>query len=295
MARYLLFISLIVIIGSTLLLGCNKSGPDTVYEQLDPVDAKTEQHILAATVQITMVREEILETGIGSNSENEVIVSWKTVSAATKGIGTLISVEDEVVLVTHNHWSQMVGYSRPDRVRFLNAQGEWLLEIGGIEFQHNILYRDGGTLIMRAPQALVNELNPVQIVRGSLELVPGATVHLVTQQPGSETQVGLLAAQVITIGEHGQHSVMTLQSMNGQSIEPGDSGGGIWSNGALVGNMWMTIREEWRHPNNPEESNIVGTDRSRAAGLTESLLQLTGQSLQITEELPAVLEELAME
>jgi hypothetical protein len=295
MARKILFISLVGIIGSALLFGLKNSGPSITHAQENPLDAATEQRILRATVQITMVREEIQETVIGATSETKVLVSRTPVVTVADGIGTLVSFEGEVVLVTHNHWPQVVDYTKPDGVQFHNAQGEWLLEIDGVEFQHNILYRDGGTLVMRAPEALVSQLEPIATVGDNQNVVLGDVVHVVRHEPGSETQVGFLAAQVTAVNEDGQHSVMTLQSANGQSIEPGDSGGGIWSDGALVGNMWMTIREEWRYPDKPEETTMVVTDRSRAAGLTASLLDMLEQSLVDVQATSALSDGLVMD
>jgi hypothetical protein len=40
--------------------------------------------------------------------------------------------------------------------------------------------------------------------------------------------------------EYGLPSLM-LRRVNGKAIEPGDSGGGIWLDGRLVGNMWYRV------------------------------------------------------
>ncbi len=107
--------------------------------------------------------------------------------------------------------------------------------------------------------------------------------------------MGFLAAQVVAVGDDGQHSVMKLQSVDGQTVIPGDSGGGIWLGGVLVGNMWMTIQEQWHYDDNPEPTATVTTDRSRAAGLTESLLSLIGQSLDNLQESVTVDGEFVIE
>jgi hypothetical protein len=286
MARKILFISLVGIVGSALLFGLNSSGLSIIHAQSSALNAVTEQRILRATVQITLVCEEIQETAIGSTSEVRGQVSRTTNSTIADGIGTLVSYEGEILLVTHNHWPQMVDSAKPDRVRFHDAQGEPLLEIDGAVFYYNILYRDGGTLVMRAPEALVNELEPVVEVSDHQSVVPGQIVHVVRHQPGSEKKVGLLTARVTAVDEDRFHSVMTLQSMNGQSIEPGDSGGGVWVNGTLVGNMWMTIRQERFHSDSPEETTLTVTDRSRAAALKESLLNSLGQTPMDMEKCP---------
>jgi hypothetical protein len=276
MARGILLISLVGIIGSALLLGLNDSALPTLHAQSNMLDGETEQRILRATVQITMVGEEVQDTVIRSTSESYVQVSQTWHLMRAEGIGTLVSLGGEVVLVTHNHWPQMVDATKPDRVRFHDAQGELLLEIDGADFYYNTLYRDNGTLVMRTPDELLDKLEPIGEVGDSQGIAPNDTVHIVRHQPGSEMRIGSLEARVRAVDQDGLHTKMTLQSVNGQSIEPGDSGGGIWFNDTLVGNMWMTIREEWSHPDDPGTTTMMVTDRSVAAGLTMNLL---GESL----------------
>jgi hypothetical protein len=62
--------------------------------------------------------------------------------------------------------------------------------------------------------------------------------------------------------------------LNGQAIEPGDSGGGVWLDGRFVGNLWTTVikvHQEWWQVLGPVETTTV---RSQAAGVTEDLLEL---------------------
>jgi hypothetical protein len=272
MARKILFISMIGFIGSVLLFDLIRSGSSTAHVQAFPLDAKSKQRILGATVQITMVRQEVQDTMCESTSESIAELSRMQTITVAEGIGTLVTLEGVILLVTHNHWPQMVGSAKPDLVRIHDAQGELLLEIDGVDFYYNTLYRDGGTLLMRVPDELANKLEPDGEVSESQSLAPGDIVHVVHHQPGSEMELGFMAAQVTAVNQDGLHSVMTLQSANGHSIEPGDSGGGIWLNGKLIGNMWMTIREERRYFGIPETTTIRVTDRSRAAGLTTNLL-----------------------
>ncbi len=272
MARKILFISLVGFIGSALLFDLNKSGSSTVHVQAIPLDAESKQRILGATVQITMVRQEVQDTVSESTSESVAALSRTLALTTAEGIGTLVTLEGEILLVTHNHWPQMAGSAKPDLVRFHDAQGELLLEIDGVDFYYNTLYRDGGTLLMRVPDKLANKLEPAGEVSDSQSLAPGDIVHVVHHQPGTEMELGFMAAQVTAVSQDGLHSVVTLQSANGHSIEPGDSGGGIWFNGKLIGNMWMTIREERSYFGIPGTTTIRVTDRSRAAGLTTNLL-----------------------
>jgi hypothetical protein len=72
--------------------------------------------------------------------------------------------------------------------------------------------------------------------------------------------------------------ILVLRSVKGESIVPGDSGGGIYYNGQLVGNMWSTIAEEVT----TTKSRLFGSsiqvesnhDQSRAAIFTPELQSL---------------------
>ena len=73
-------------------------------------------------------------------------------------------------------------------------------------------------------------------------------------------------------------------------IRPGDSGGGVWQQGTLVGTMWSTVEEQLHFGDNPGPVAGVTTRRSLAAGLTACLLRLLDQSLanrQVISDVPA--------
>jgi hypothetical protein len=43
------------------------------------------------------------------------------------------------------------------------------------------------------------------------------------------------------------NSAFRLQSLDGTVLLPGDSGGGVWLDGKLVGNMWLSEKDyDWR-------------------------------------------------
>lgn len=282
MARKIFFITLIGIIGSVLFFGFKEAAKTpTTYAQARSLDGEIDQALLGSTVQIEMAREATRET--------------TTVVKTSEGIGTLVNVNGQKVIVTHNHWSQLQDGTRPDWVRFYDAQGKRLLKIEGADFLANILYRDGGTLVMSAPDELVNQLQPATAVSESREVLQGEIVYVIHHQPGFERKLQLLVARVTAVNGAGQQTLLALQSVNGETIEPGDSGGGIWFEGQLVGNMWMAVRQEWYYSNTPEEKQVTFTDRSHAAGLTTDLLDLLGQSLKNLEEMPAIPESLVME
>lgn len=289
-----LVITLVAIIGSVLLLGC-ASEPSQIQVQADPLPEQAQQRLLQATVQMTMLRDEVRETEVGTTGDNATLVAQQQVSIVAHGIGTLVDLDGQPVLVTHNHWPQVVDATRPDRVIFYDAHGSLLLEIDGVAFQSDILYRDGGTLVLSAPQGLLTVVQPVHQIGDHRQVVPGDIVHVARHRPDAKGAVGFLAAQVTAVDHDGQHVLLTLQSADGQAIEPGDSGGGIWANGTLVGNMWMTMQEQWHFDDSPEPAATVATPRSRAAGLTEDLLSLLRQSLDNLQQVATMSDAIAME
>lgn len=99
-----------------------------------------------------------------------------------------------------------------------------------------------------------------------------------------------MAAEVLAIESHNNIPLLSLRSLHGQTIEPGDSGGGVWLDGRFVGNLWMTVievnRDWWRFYQPVETTNA----RSYAAGITEDLLELVLVVLE-PQELPELRDD----
>ena len=113
-------------------------------------------------------------------------------------------------------------------------------------------------------------------------------MHVVHHPDGQENQITILAAEVVDQELFNGIPMMSLRSLNGQSIEPGDSGGGIWVNGHLAGNMWMTVRQVrqyWWQLEPPDDNK---TDLSLAAALPHNLIDLVETLLNV--ETPPNLE-----
>ncbi len=200
----------------------------------------TGQTILQSTVQIRMYPQ-------GDDSYFET------------GLGTLIDASGDVLVYTHDHWHIL---NQAGKVAFYNAWGEHLLDLQGPELQSLVQYHDGGNLIFSAPtelrpdyQAALERLSKAQY-QGRLAAAKwvelgtirtGEVVIIARQLPGTTVGVDLLPAAVEAVESHeGLHSYR-LRTLNGESIIPGDSGGGIWFEGQLVGNMWKTeYVNDWR-------------------------------------------------
>jgi hypothetical protein len=153
--------------------------------------------------------------------------------------------------------------------------------MSGADLLTLILYHDSGTFILKAP----NELTTNIMATADMELFetpkPGDIVHVVHHPDGQVNQISILAAEIVDQELFNGVAMLSLRSLNGHAIEPGDSGGGIWINGRLAGNMWMTVREVrqyWWQLESPDHNE---TAFSLAAGLPDNLIDLVETLLQV--------------
>jgi len=243
--------------------------------------------ISQATVQVTMIGIEWGEQTVVQSDERQQTFTISSKRHIDKGIGTLLTYEGETLLVSHDHWSHLTSTVVPDLVQFHDADGRFLLEMTGDAFSQLVLFRDGGTLIMRAPQALTAQLPNAAAVGHVASLMPGDIVYVAHRQANQNDTVVVMAAEVLAIEFRNNMPLLSLRSLNGQAIEPGDSGGGVWLDGRYVGNLWMTVREvsrDWWRFYQPTE---ITTARSYAAGMTEDLLELVSVVIE-PQELPEI-------
>ena len=243
--------------------------------------------ISQATVQVTMIGIEWGEQTVVQSDERQQTFTISSKRHIDKGIGTLLTYEGETLLVSHDHWSHLTSTVVPDLVQFHDADGRFLLEMTGDAFSQLVLFRDGGTLIMRAPQALTAQLPNAAAVGHVASLMPGDIVYVAHRQANQNDTVVVMAAEVLAIEFRNNMPLLSLRSLNGQAIEPGDSGGGVWLDGSFVGNLWMTVIEinrDWWRFFQPTE---ITTARSYAAGMTEDLLELVSVVIE-PQELPEI-------
>jgi hypothetical protein len=242
--------------------------------------------IRQVTVQITMIRTQWSEpTPAGSGQTNTSSLERHR----DKGIGTLLAYQGETLLISHDHWSYFtstvdpwthaISTVVPDLVQFHDADGRFLLEMTGYAFSQLMLFHDGGTLIMFAPQSLTLQLSSTATLGHIASLQTGDIVYVAHRQANHNDTVVLMAAEVLAIEFRNNIPLLSLRSLNGQTIEPGDSGGGVWLDGRFVGNLWTTVikvHQEWWQVLGPVETTTV---RSQAAGLTGDFLELISHFL----------------
>jgi hypothetical protein len=230
---WLFLIHLIIIYSSVISKRCTVASNQ---EQL-PFNNSELEHILDATIYIAM-----FPTDYQSVENGKVYYEI--------GLGTLVNSSGEVILYTHDHWGMLDNLGR---VQFLDNQGNILLDITGDTFKELIRYRDEGTMVLARSSkhksdylaALIHlsrsksqrKLSPAHL--GDIQDIhAGDLVIIARTDRENPVGVDLMAATVESIDERWGAPVLKLRNHNCESIAPGDSGGGIWLNGELVGNMW---------------------------------------------------------
>lgn len=177
------------------------------------------------------------------------------------GIGTLIQVNGQSLLITHNHWKILEDITI---VRFFDADRNLLKTIIGKEYRELVLHADAGTQILQPPQELLDNLVSVNLdIVGQIQV--GESVEVVCWDKPARDRAGIQQAVIEEISNYNGVQVYKLRSLEGEPIQPGDSGGGVWHEGILVGNNWMV--EAISNGTNVETTRVY-TDVSYAAVLS---------------------------
>jgi hypothetical protein len=232
----------IVILSSLFCSACSQDSPSQKIEDLDTI-----RH---ATVLIT-----VQSPNPDQSTEGSTFMAY--------GIGSLIQYQGEILLVTHNHWRTLQDATI---VKFYDADNNLLKVIIQQRFVESIVYADVGTLILRPPQEVIDHLIPVSVgVIPQVEV--GETVEIVYRENPAREIAAIKLAVVEAVDTYQDEPVYKLRSLDGQTIQPGDSGGGVWHNGCLVGNSWTVTAKETLTPGEADPDNIVYTDTSYGAVL----------------------------
>ena len=147
MARKILFIGLVGIILSSIFVFGPGNLADSAQAYDYRIDEATKQHILDATVRITLFAP--LLDDAGNEKIFEVNGKWQREMTIGEGLGTLVRVGEKTLIITHDHWSMLT--PKLTKVQFHNAGNELLLEIDWSMLFSLYRYRDGGTLVFEAP------------------------------------------------------------------------------------------------------------------------------------------------
>lgn len=201
-------------------------------------EAQAKQQILAATVQITMIvpqwtegeQQEVEPLPIPPDEYRPIATVEEYVIA--EGLGTVVQVNGRSYLITHDHWSQLASDSGD--VQFRDATGTLLAEMALYRFEQLILSRNGGTMVLSAPDALQN----MAIMAENGVVTEGDELWLVQRQAGR-----VRVSPVQKVGEDVKNGVAVWR-LQGQAVAGGDSGGGVWVNGRLAAITWTAVMME---------------------------------------------------
>lgn len=211
------------------------------------VDAKQQQQqILSATVMITITTPNWQEEA-GAVDEALPIPNdeYRSIARAegdvlTDGLGTLVVEGQSLLLVTHDHWSHLD--ETLGTVTFRAADGTWLADMQLRDFKERIRSRDGGIMVLDAPNGLKTTV-PVEATDPHSNALQAGDRGFLAQREGG--RVTVTEATVIARAEKEGRPIVRLQSVDGQAVVGGDSGGGLWVNGRLAATMWTTVVLEY--------------------------------------------------
>lgn len=255
MSKVIFLIGLLISIIATLFVFLPHVAARTIIPEHVVIEEAARQTVLKATVKITFFAPAYDESG-----QPKVTIEngqRQTEYTGGTGLGTVARIDQETVIITHDHWSLL---EDPEAiVEFAAADGELLHTISAPEFGDLIRYRDGGTMILNLPDALTGNFQPA--VRGDADTVTRNDVLLIAyRQPAAGDSIGVEAVVVSRQTRQGGLATLELTSASGKIVITGNSGGGVWADGVLVANVWSTLLKQAT-----DTGEITSTDQSRAA------------------------------
>jgi len=230
--KMMMFVGLVSIVLTGIYTQLSQFVTQQVLAQTIEIDPTARQQILDATVQITLYAPILDESGqpklIEANGQQQMQFT------IAEGLGTLVSQNSSVVIVTHDHWTLM---EQMTKATIADVQGDVLLTVTAVQFQQMIQYRDGGTLIL----ALGNNL-PGRAVASSIhQTIERNNVLLLAYRQPTSGQVDVVPVMVDEMKLYQERPSYYLRSLHNEAVVGGNSGGGLFVDGELAGNMWITL------------------------------------------------------
>lgn len=210
--------------------GCE---PATTIAMASPrvSDLAMADSILGSTLTIRIIAPHMDENGNRlylSEDGREV-----PLNAISSGLGTIVSAGEGTLIVTADHYEQLSA-SAAD-VTLTDMDGRVIM-LSLDTFRQLIRYRDKNIMLLAAPPGL-----PAGVKPGDGDRVPpGSHVQVVHRQPATGELSVVEGVIEHWIDYRGTPSYQ-LRNLNGELIEPGNSGGGVWFQGQLVGSIQRTI------------------------------------------------------
>jgi hypothetical protein len=254
-------ISLIVIVG----LGLSVIVTFTTRERVRPLDLATAEMILRASVKIQIVSPVLDDRG------NPFIVEDGTgrrpLNAISSGLGTIVTSNGTSYVITHDHYAQIDAPYGDVDITDINGK---TISVDILDLRRSIRYRNNGVIVFLAPKGLSIGGSP-----GMGDGVPpGSHVHVVYRH--AETD-GLSVVSAVVEKWTDQQGIPSfkLRMLNGEAIDKGNSGGGVWFEGRLIGSLsrgiFIVKPNRWRTATEPE---LEPTDTCYATALSPERMPL---------------------
>jgi hypothetical protein len=191
----------------------------------------------------------------------------------TSGLGSMVAWQGRNVILTHNHWGEAL--EEADYVDILDSDGMLLCELGKDALLSLVLYSDPGTLVLYNPKG---PWLPSGNVAENENVENGDIVMIAHQDKANPGKVNIMQAKVVNQRGKDGSIILGVAAENG-TIIPGDSGGGIWLDGKLVGNTWAI--EKNRDQAGSLEIGLVAGLPSISIEIPEEANQASGNTIPI--------------
>lgn len=145
-------------------------------------------------------------------------------------------------------------------------------------------------MVLTAPEAIQNQLTAVPVAKDQA-LQQNQTLLIAFWQPESDEQVSVEPVSVVMNETYKGQTAIRMNSLNGKVVVQGNSGGGVFVDGKLVGNMWETlvIRQQ---ANGQVSDEATATTLSRAAQYGFEVEDSTSSELELAEEIQSLKQQL---
>ncbi len=190
-----------------------------------------------AAAGVTAVQEQILASTLQLELQANRPGALPTdVPKVARALGTLVESEGQRFILTHNHWPMSVVEVQCLLLR--DAEGELILTLDRATFLSLVRYQDEGTLLLAAPPALSGAA--AAPLGDSSHVQTSDSLWFAAHSSEQDRELVVTAAQAVRSGRVDMPGTLRLKGPE-TAVDHGDSGGGVWHDGYVVGNIWAFI------------------------------------------------------
>ncbi len=197
------------------------------------IDEQAKESVLNATIQIYSYD---ITPGNPhpalSTAQAQALIQGGYQYLIARSLGSVVNIDGQKSIVTHNHWGSLL--LEADLIEIRNAQGKVLLQMTAAQMPPLLRYQDAGTAVLAAPEGL--DIQPAGLGEAN-QVHPGVRVLAVHQSLEDYKQIEVIETEIT--GSRTFESLPAWTKWSKDSyLRWGDSGGGVWLDGKLVGNNW---------------------------------------------------------